>query len=51
MEHVITEQLKCLEKAIEGLHIISQIIFDSPIDEADKRLFTEILARAYKKWR
>ncbi len=49
MEHVITEQLKCLEKAIEGLHIISQIIFDSPIDEADKRLFTEILARAYKK--
>ena len=49
MEHVITEQLKSLEYAISGLETIKQLISDSPIDDTDKELFTEILSHAYKK--
>ena len=43
------EQLKKLEYAVAGLETISQIVYDSPIDDNDKQHFTEILARAYKK--
>ncbi len=49
MEVIINEQLKSLKNAIAGLETIKQLIYDSPIDDQDKRLFGEILSRAYKK--
>jgi hypothetical protein len=40
MEHIINEQLKKLECAISGMETISKIIFESPIDKEDKKLFS-----------